>query len=200
MNYNCYGSVGLPPLELPARLVEGFSGILAKRTSQKREIERILIIFELSNNNPSQVAHNLKRRKETIYRWYYRAQELIKTFDKYPTMTDVELERFLRLFLKDKIRSGAPLVYTPEQQCSIVAMATEKPGKYGIQSSKWTHWELAMVANRDGITNSISPSTVGRILTEANINPHCAFEFCKSYKVFIVNEFNCNAVEIYYYF
>ncbi len=29
-----------------------------------------------------------------------------------------------------------------------------------------------MVANTAGITNSISPSTVGRILTEANIKPH----------------------------
>jgi len=47
-----------------------------------------------------------------------------------------------------------------------------KKEKYGVESSKWTHWELAMVANRDGITTSISPSTVGRILAEANIKPH----------------------------
>jgi len=37
-----------------------------------------------------------------------------------------ETERLLRAFLKDNIRSGAPLVYSPEQQCAIVAMATER--------------------------------------------------------------------------
>ena len=63
-------------------------------------------------------------------------------------MTDAELERFLRLFLKAKMRPGAPLVYTPEQQCAIVAMASEKPEKYGIQSAKWTHWEQAVLPLR----------------------------------------------------
>jgi hypothetical protein len=87
-------------------------------------------------------------------------------------MSNAELERFLRSFLKDRERTGSPLVYTPEQQCSIVAIATEKPEKYGVESSRWAHWELAMIANRDGITTSISPSTVGRILAEANIKPH----------------------------
>ena len=172
MNYNLYGSVGLPPLELPVRLIEGFSGILAKRTSQKRETERILIIFELKSKNPLQVSKLLKCYKTKAYRWYYRAKELITLFKQHAVMNNAELERFLRLFLKDKERSGAPLFYSPEQQCSIVAIASEKPRKYGIESSKWTHWELAMVANRNGITKSISPSTVGRILTEANIKPH----------------------------
>lgn len=164
--------MGFPSLELSAKLIEGFSRILAKRTSQKREIERVLIVFELRNNNPLQVAKLLKCHKETVYRWYHRAKELTMVFEQHPVMSNAELERFLRLFLKDKERAGAPLVYTPEQQCSIVAIASEKPRKYGIESSKWTHWELAMVANRDGITKSISPSTVGRILAEANIKPH----------------------------
>jgi len=102
MNYNFYGSVGLPPLELPVRLIEGFSGILAKRTSQKREIERILIVFELRSNNPLQVSKLLKCYKGTVYRWYYRAKELIALFEQHPVMNNAELERFLRLFLKDK--------------------------------------------------------------------------------------------------
>ena len=141
----------LPPLEPPFRLIEGFKSILAKRTTQKREIERTLIIFRLTKDNPSQVAKHLKRRRKTCYRWYHRTKELIAVFEKNPVRADVELERFLHLFLKDKMHTGAPLIYTPEQQCAIVAMATEKPEKYGIQSSKWTHWELAMVANRNGI-------------------------------------------------
>jgi transposase len=172
MMYNSYGSVGLPHLELPAKLVEGFSGILAKRTSQKREIERILIIFGLRDKNPLQVSKLLKCCKKTACRWYHRTEELIRLFEQHPVMNHTKLDRFLRLFLKDKERTGAPLTYTPEQQCKIVAIASEKPGKYGIESSKWTHWELAMVVNRAGITEAISSSTVGRILAEANIKPH----------------------------
>jgi hypothetical protein len=116
----------------------------------------------------------LSCNRETSYRWYHRTKELIGVFEKQSAITDLELERFMRLFLKDKTRPGAPSVYTFEQQCRIVVIATEKPKKYGIQSAKWTHWELAMTTARNGITNSISPSSVGRILAEASIkqNPN----------------------------
>ena len=120
--------------------------------------------------NPSETARRLGCNREKAYRWYHRVVELLA--QKLPEMTDSELERFLHLFLKDNERSGAPLVYSPEQQCAIVAMATEEPRKYAVEADKWTYRELAMVANRDGITTAISGSTVGRILKEADIKPH----------------------------
>ena len=162
----------LPPLDLPLSLVKGFCTILARHTSQKREVNRSLLIFELMKANPSQVANSLNCNREMAYRWYHRAQKLVILFEAQDVMTDREIERFLHSFLKDKVRSGGPLTYSPEQQCALVAMASEKPGKYNIISDKWTHRELATAADIAGITGSISRSTVGRILAEADIKPH----------------------------
>ena len=165
-------SVFLPPLEMPLELVKGFSVIIARHTSQRREIERALLILELIKFNPSETARRLGCNREKAYRWYHRANKLPVLLSEHSDMTDVELERFLRAFLKDNERSGAPLIYSPEQQCAIVAMASEKPRRYGVEADNWTHRELSMVANRDGISTSISASTVGRILNEADIKPH----------------------------
>lgn len=200
MNYNIYGSAGLPPLELPVRLIEGFSGILAKRTVQKREAERILIIFELRNNNPLQVSKLLKCYKTTTYRWYYRAKELIALFNLHAVMNNADLERFLRSFLKDKDRSGAPLFYSPEEQCSIIAIATEKPRKYGIESSKWTHWELAMVAKKLGLKNDLGKKGKTGILK--NLVNREKFLANKSHKIrFVYTPKHCswlNQIEIWF--
>jgi transposase len=155
---------------VPLELVKAFCVIIARHTSQRREIERALLILELMKFNPSKTARHLGCNREKSYRWYHRVVELLA--QERPKVTDIELERFLHLFLKDNERSGAPLVYSPEQQCVIVAMASEKPRKYGVEADSWTHHELAMVTNRDGITNSISSSTIGRILNEADIKPH----------------------------
>jgi len=146
--------------------------IATRHTSQKREVDRALLILELTNVNPSQAAKLSGCDREKAYRWYHRTKELQLLFEDFPLESDTEIERYLRSFLKDNPRPGAPLVYTPEQQCAIIAMASEKPVKYGVQSETWTHRELAMVANNNGITSAISRSTVGRILIEADIQPH----------------------------
>ena len=173
MSKNMYGPLGLPPpLEMPLELVKAFCVITARHTSQRREIERALLIFELMKFNPSETARRLGCNREKAYRWYHRAQKLVILFEAQDVMTDREIERFLHSFLKDKARSGGPLTYSPEQQCALVAMASEKPGKYNVISDKWTHRELATAADIAGITGSISRSTVGRILAEADIKPH----------------------------
>lgn len=173
MRKNMYGPLGLPPpLEVSLELVKAFCVIIARHTSQRREIERALLILELMKFNPSETARRLGCNREKAYRWYHRGNKLLALLNEHLDMTDVELERFLRAFLKDNERSGAPLVYSPEQQCTIVAMASEKPRKYGVEADTWTHRELAMIANRDGISTSVSRSTVGRILNEADIKPH----------------------------
>ena len=168
MRKNMYGPLGLPPpLEIPSELVKAFCIIIARHTSQRREIERALLIFELMKFNPSETARRLGCNREKTYRWYHRVVGLLAR--ERPEMSDIELERFLHSFLKDNERSGAPLVYSPEQQCAVVAIASGKPRKYGVEADKWRHREFAMVANRTEVTTSISSSTVGRILNEADI-------------------------------
>ena len=146
--------------------------IIAKHTSQKREVERALLLLELANSNPSKASRQVGCSREKAYLWYYRTKNMLDEFKEHGRMSLRELERFLSSFLKDSERSGAPLTYSPEQQCAIVALACEKPRKYDVESDFWTLRELAMVANSNGICKSISPSTVGRILREADIKPH----------------------------
>jgi putative transposase len=64
--------------------------------------------------------------------------------------------------LSDAPRSGAPAKITPEQVCSIVALACEAPADSGLPISHWTQQALADEAMRRGIVEEISQRSVGR--------------------------------------
>ena len=66
--------------------------------------------------------------------------------------------------LSDAARSGAPPKITPEQVCSIVALACEALADSGLPTSHWTQQELADEAMRRGIVEQISQRSVGRFL------------------------------------
>ncbi len=74
--------------------------------------------------------------------------------------------------LGDAPRSGAPAKITPEQVCSIVALACEAPADSGLPISHWTQQELADEAMRRGIVEEISQRSVGRFLKR--IRPQAA--------------------------
>ena len=82
------------------------------------------------------------------------------------------VEQMLRLMLKDKSWVGAPLTYTPEQQCAVIGLAVRSPEEFGLPINYWTQRELAAVANCEGMAKGISASTVGRILANADLKPH----------------------------
>ena len=65
--------------------------------------------------------------------------------------------------LADAPRPGAPATFTPEQICSIVALACEQPSEEsGLPLSHWSRSELARCAVERGIVEGISKSSVGR--------------------------------------
>jgi putative transposase len=64
--------------------------------------------------------------------------------------------------LSDAPRSGSPARITPEQVCSIIALACEEPGDSGLPISHWTQQALADEAMRRGIVEEISQRSVGR--------------------------------------
>lgn len=74
--------------------------------------------------------------------------------------------------LQDKERCGAPLTYTAEQRCSVMALALQKPEDFGVPLSNWSYSELVNECHRQSICPGISKATVGRILCEADIRPH----------------------------
>jgi transposase len=65
--------------------------------------------------------------------------------------------------LADVPRPGAPATFAPEQICSIVALACEKPDEEpDLPLSHWSRSELARCAIERGIVDRISNSSVGR--------------------------------------
>ncbi len=77
------------------------------------------------------------------------------------------LERLL-----DAPRPGTPPTFTPEQICSILALACEPPRRDGRELTHWTHADLAAEAVARDIVDAISPDSIGRFLREADLKPH----------------------------
>lgn len=74
--------------------------------------------------------------------------------------------------LSDAPRSGAPATFTPENICSIVAIACERPEDSEVPFTHWTQQAIADEAVKRGIVNCISQRSVGRFLNEADLKPH----------------------------
>jgi hypothetical protein len=66
--------------------------------------------------------------------------------------------------LVDEPRSGKPATFTPEQICSIVALACEDPRESGRPVTHWSTTKLADEAMKRGIVEEISARSVGRFL------------------------------------
>ena len=70
--------------------------------------------------------------------------------------------------LQDNPRSGRPSEITPEQWCSIMALACEKPENHGVPITNWSHSTLTREVLKQGIVEKISQSHVGAFLKLQN--------------------------------
>lgn len=82
------------------------------------------------------------------------------------------LENLIGFVLGDASRSGAPARFTPEQVARIIQLACTPPSSLGLPLERWSIRELTAAIIRNGIVNSISSSTVHRILNSADVKPH----------------------------
>ncbi len=104
-------------------------------------------------------AERLGIGRATVQRWRRRWSSA--------AATESALER-----LVDAPRPGTPPTFSPEQICSILALACEPPKRGERELSHWTHADLAAEAIARGIVESISPDSIGRFLREADLKPH----------------------------
>lgn len=74
--------------------------------------------------------------------------------------------------LQDQPRPGAPPTFTAEQLCHLFAIACEDPKDSGRPIEQWTSRELADELAKREIVDSISRRHVGRLLDEADLQPH----------------------------
>lgn len=73
--------------------------------------------------------------------------------------------------LNDLPRSGRPPVFTPVQVAQVKALACTPPADNEVPLARWSAAELAIEAITQGVTTSISPSTVSRWLAKDAIKP-----------------------------
>jgi transposase len=82
--------------------------------------------------------------------------------------------------LGDRPRSGRPRVISSLERHQVVAAACQSPSALGVARNVWSHKSLAAALTAQGLVRSISETSVGEILDEAEIKPHRVKMWCHS--------------------
>ena len=65
-----------------------------------------------------------------------------------------------------------PRLFPPEQQHSLLALATQIPQEQGHPITQWSMTDLCRAAAEKGLVETISSATIWRLLDQAAIKPH----------------------------
>jgi transposase len=121
----------------------------------------------------SQIATEVQLQRKQVGLWRTRWRE------SFVALVDIEcresraaLARAIEEVLSDAPQSGSPGKFTAEQVTRILAVACEPPSLSGRQIEFWTHRELADEVVKRKIVEAISIRQVGRLLEEAELQPH----------------------------
>jgi hypothetical protein len=159
-------------LDLSPEVQATLGSIAARQTATVRERRRALLLRALCAGCLTRAARSCGVTRKTAAHWYALGLELAAAWRQDTVLPHgPELERFLRAFLRDAPRGGAPPRYTAEQQCALVALFLTQAEERGRPIAQWTHRELADEAHHSGISATISPRTAGRYLAEADLRP-----------------------------
>lgn len=131
-----------------------------RRSAPAQAVLRAKIILQAAQGIPSQtIAARLEVGVDTVSKWVNRWRNA-------PPDSSVSQR------LEDAPRPGAPPKFTPEHQCQIIALACEKPELSGRPITHWTARELKDELDKRQLIPTISVRHVGRLLTEAHLQPH----------------------------
>ncbi|MEA3484021.1 MAG: IS630 family transposase [Pseudomonadota bacterium] len=134
---------------------------LIRRHSTAQNIAKRARIILLANRDKlsnKEIAKQVHMHKCDVTRWTKRWMERV------PEPVEQRLI--------DAPRSGAPDRITAEQWCQIMAIACEAPEDHSIPITHWTHKELAQEVVKQNIVDRISPSHLGTILKNKDLQPH----------------------------
>ena len=146
-------------------------------SSEQRFIERSRIILaRASGKEINQISRELDVDRKTVRKWCYRWNEATTLLQEVEhggaKLSDNAYCKIISEVLNDEYRMGAPGTFTPEQVTLLYAIACEVLDDSSEGVSHWTHKDLADEMVKRGIVESISPSSVGRLLQEADLKPH----------------------------
>ena len=139
---------------------------LIKRPSTAQKIAlRGRIVMECEKGARIQhIADDEKVTVSTVKKWRRRWQEAASYLAEIEAEGNLKEVAAIEEVLADQPRSGAPVKYTAEQVCQIVAIACEPVEESDRPVTEWTARELADEAIKRGIVSSISTRQAGRFL------------------------------------
>jgi hypothetical protein len=141
---------------------------LSRRRGLSRQLsERVSILLASRSGAGSQsIATDLRTSKTTVVLWRNRwiaAQDHLDALESGDGGVK-KLHEAMLCALSDLPRSGRPPTFSPEQRELLVAMASGAPREHGVEREDWSNGALAEAASENKVADSISPSTVRRIL------------------------------------
>ena len=157
-----------PPIVLRPTQRVVLRRLALRQTGAQRLVRRARIILEAASGaNNEQIAKLLGIDRATVRTLRMRCLEALgrlKAAEKVGEEEERVLGGLVEEVLVDEPRSGKPATFTPEQICSIVALACEDPRESGRPVTHWSTTELADEAVKRGIVEEISARSVGRFL------------------------------------
>ena len=143
---------------------------------------KIILLADEGKSNAF-IAKKLGVNSDTVRLWRKRWSKCERKIariesDAFPKNEDIEKSFYKQFVLAivetidDAPRPGSPTTFSAEQFAAIIAISCQQPTECGREVSHWTSGELADEAIKQGIVESISVSTVARLLRENIIKPH----------------------------
>ncbi|MFQ5606180.1 MAG: helix-turn-helix domain-containing protein [bacterium] len=154
--------------------------LLEKEASKQRIPYRDKIRYEIilrasEGQSNSHIKRELGISLNKVKRWRRRWEsewESLCVYESGPDgqeVKDHELLGRIREILSDKPRSGTPKRITLSQEKQIIAIACEKPEKYGVIMTQWNREMLARAVIDLGIVSTISPRYISVILKKKRV-------------------------------
>lgn len=155
-----------PPLPVSFRQREVLKKIIRRSTSIQQHVTRSKIILLAADGfGNQQIAERVTIDRKQVYHWRSRwlsAQEILSTVEVEDD--EKQLYKTILNILSDQPRSGAPLTYSAEVVCQIIAVACEHPQDCGHPISHWTPAALRLEVIKRDIVEDISVRQIGRFL------------------------------------
>ena len=113
-----------------------------------------------------QIARQLGITAQTVKKW--RSRWLEKK-DRIEGLSLKEIETQIRNTLSDRAGRGAPIKFTAEQVCQIIAVACEPPEQSGRPVTQWTPKQLTEEVIKREIVTDISTTQVSNFLKRGRL-------------------------------
>jgi putative transposase len=115
-----------------------------------------IVLAAAAGRNNAQIARDLRLSLDTARLWRQRWLATAPTEGAEPLAAAARLS--------DLPRSGAPMQFTAEQLCQLIALACEVPAGSDRPISHWSRREITAEALKRGLFEKISDRHVGRFL------------------------------------